>query len=168
MRVLLAMVFGLAVGCEAATVFNVNITSPPAGNPGDVLNIFGSLDNNTSSTQYINSDSFTLAGFPGGSVDDSPFLTNAPLFLGPNASSGTFQFLTVTIPNNQAPGIYSGTFDVIGGQDGGNGTAMDNLGEGTFSVAVNGVPEPATVLLVAGGLLALVLLRRKAPERDQA
>ena len=167
MRKLLTVFFGLAVGCQATTVFTVTFSpATVSGAPGDMLSFFGTLTNNTANTEYINSDSFTLAG--GIPVDDSPFLANAPLSLGPSASTASFLFLTVTIPNGQTPADYAGTFDVIGGQDGGNGTAQDDLGEGLFTVTVtSSVPEPASVLLSITGLLALALLRRKWPKLHQ-
>jgi hypothetical protein len=57
---------------------------------------------------FINSDSFTFAD--GGTLDDSPFLANAPISLGPNASSAVFQFLNAMIPGNQASNTYDGDF----------------------------------------------------------
>jgi hypothetical protein len=160
MRTLFTVFFGLAVGCQAGPIFTVTFSpSIVSGTPGSALGFFGTLLNNTANTEFINSDSFTLAGIPAASVDVSPFLNNAPLSLGPNASTGSFLFLTVTIPNNQAAADYPGTFNVLGGQDGGAGTAQNNLGTGTFTTRVNAAatPEPASGLLIGAGLLALWL-----------
>ncbi|HEY4363782.1 MAG TPA: PEP-CTERM sorting domain-containing protein [Bryobacteraceae bacterium] len=156
MRALLTLLFSVAV-CQATPTFTVTFSpSTVSGPPGSVLGFTGTLLNNTASTVFINNDSFTLAG--GIPLDDSPFFGNAPFSLGPNASSGPFLFFNVTIPALQAPNDYAGTFDVIGGAD---GNAQDNLGEGVFTVTVSSVPEPAPGLLVAAGLGAFLLLRRR-------
>jgi hypothetical protein len=165
MRALLTVFFGLVMGCQASSVFTVTFSpSIDSGAPGSTFSFQGTILNNTANTEFINSDSFALAGIPPSGIDDSPFLNNAPLSLGPNASTGSFIFLKVTIPNNQASADYAGTFDIIGGQDGGNGTANDFLGEGTFTARVTppSTPEPATILLAVAGLLALILVRRIA------
>jgi hypothetical protein len=146
MRSLLAILFGVATQCHATTAFTVTFAPDTlSGNPGDFLQFFGSLTNNTASTVFINNDSFTFAIV--GAADDSPFLTNAPLSLGPSATSGSFEFIDVTIPLAQAPGTYGGTLTVIGGAD---GNAQDNLGTGAFHVVVNAgaVPEPGSIFLV--------------------
>jgi hypothetical protein len=156
MRSLLTILFGVTTLCHATTLFTV--TAAPdtlSGNPGDFFQFFGSLTNNTASTVFINNDSFTFAIV--GAADDSPFLTDAPLSLGPFASSGSFEFIDVTIPLAQAPGTYDGTLTVIGGAD---GNAQDNLGAGAFHVVVNAaaVPEPGPMLLVGVGLAVLWLV----------
>lgn len=160
MRTLLTIFFGVALSCQASTVFTVTINSPVSGLPGDVITVQGSLLNNDSvNTQYINSDSFVVA--PGFTLDDSPFLSNAPLFLGPGGSTALFDFFTLTISPSQSPGLYSGTFTVVGGADGGAGTAEDNLGTGAFTVNVLGTPEPSTVGMLLGGAALLIARRRR-------
>ncbi len=158
MRALLTLFFSVAVVSQATPTFTVTFSpSIVSGAPGTMLSFFGTLLNNTGSTQFINNDSFTLAG--GIPVDDSPFFAG-PVSLGPGASSGSFLFLNVTIPSNEAAADYAGTFDVIGGTD---DNAQNNLGEGTFTVRVNAavtVPEPSPIAFVFVGLGALLLLHR--------
>ena len=156
MRALVTILFGLAVAAHASVLtvsFNPN---PLSGPPGDTLQFMGTLTNDTSNTVFINSDSFSFA-IPG-ALDDTPFLNNAPISLGPLAMSSPFIFFQVTIPAVQAPGPYDGVFTVLGGA---NGNAMDNLGAGNFEVHVV-TPEPASLLLCAAAGLALVVRRRKA------
>jgi hypothetical protein len=168
MRSLFSIFFGLAALCHATSTFTLTFAPDTlSGNPGDTLQFFGSLTNNTSSTVFINNDSFTFAIM--GAADDSPFLTFAPLSLGPNATSGSFEFIDVTIPLAQATGTYDGTFTVIGGAD---DTAQNNLGTGAFHVLVNAaaVPEPGPMLLVGIGIAVLWLSsirsRRRALLRE--
>jgi hypothetical protein len=160
MRKLLTIFFGLAIGCQASSVFSVTFTPATlSGLPGDVLSFSGTLTNNDLvNTQFINSDSFALAGF---TVDTTPFLIFAPISLGPGATTALFQFLTVTIPNNQTPGTYTGTFTAIGGLDGGLGTAQDSLGTGSFTVDVSSAPEPSTLALLLGGAVLIAGKRRR-------
>jgi hypothetical protein len=160
MRVLFMLFVGLVTGCQGATILTVNLGNV-SGLPGDVLNIFGTLTNNTGNTVTINLDSFTLSGFPPGSVDDLPFFSG-PATLGPSEVSSSFQFMKVTVPNSQAPAIYDGTFDVLGDPNGIDPNAQDFLGEGAFTVEVqNSIPEPASWMLLAGGLVLVGLWRRR-------
>jgi hypothetical protein len=129
-------------------------------NPGGTISFSGTLDNNTASTVFINSDSVTFA-IPG-AVDDSPFLTFAPLFLVQSQVTGVFQFLNVTIPIGQGAGTYDGVIDVFGGD---SESASNLIGSGAFHVTVNSVgpsaPEPGSILLIAGGIAGLLLRRRR-------
>jgi hypothetical protein len=160
MRALIPILLAAAAACQAATVTVTIFPDTLTGNPGNLVPFSLTLLNTTGSTVFINSDSFTFA--IGGAVDDSPFLNNAPLSLGAFASSGPFEFLTVTIPLAQASGTYDGAFTVQGGA---TDTASDNLGSGAFHVVVNStvpaVPEPGPALLVALGIAAASWLGRR-------
>ena len=157
MRALLFL--AVAAGCQAAPILTVAFSpNTESGFPGNTVIFSGSLTNNTGNTVFINSDTVTLTGFPASALDDSPFLTNAPVSLGPNASTGVFVFLDVTIPNNQSPATYDGVFTALGGAD---GTAQDNLGSAAYHVQVQSAitPEPSSLLLVGLGLAALAGFR---------
>jgi len=153
---------------HAATILNVTLS--PAnqnGLPGQPLTFSGTLENTTNGTVFINSNSFTFDITAVGSLDDSLFLANAPFSLNAFEASKPFDFFTVNIPALQAPGLYSGVFTIQGGAD---DLAADVLGTASFQVQVNAppppppgpseVPEPATVILMGGGL-ALLLWRRR-------
>ena len=140
----------------ADTVFVSISPGTLTGNPGDTLQFFGTLTNTTSSTVFINGDTFT---FPPGTVDDSPFLT-APLSLGPNEVSGSFEMFDVIIPIDLPPATYDGTFNVEGGAD---GNADDLLGTSAFHVEVesSAVPEPASLGLLASGIAMMLAFAKK-------
>ncbi|MBL8209579.1 MAG: PEP-CTERM sorting domain-containing protein [Bryobacterales bacterium] len=67
----------------------------------------------------------------------------------------------MTIPGLQAPGPYLGVFTILGGAD---EFALDVIGTGSFQVDVTSssqdVPEPATFLLIGGGVGLLAWGRR--------
>ena len=157
MRAVIPIFLAAAAACHAGTV--VDVTFFPAtqsGLPGDVLSFSGTIVNNTNATVFINADSFIFA--ISGAVDDSPFLLNAPLSLGPLESSALFAFLDVTVPLGQTPGTYDGVLTVLGGAD---GNASDNLGAAAFHGAVNtSAPEPGVSLLVVAAIAAMLSVRR--------
>jgi hypothetical protein len=163
-RVLLALLFTLTVA-SAAPVLTVTVSPAlQSGVPGQTLVFPGTLENITTGTVFINSNALTfdIAGI--GVLDDSLFLSNAPFSLNSLEATKPFDFFSVSIPALQAPGLYSGVLTVLGGAD---GSAADVLGTGTFQVQVNApastsdVPEPATVLLMGGGLALLLWQRRR-------
>ncbi len=89
MRALLISFLGLTALCSATPLFTVTFTpNTISGNPGDVIPFSGTLLNNTSSTLFINSYSFTFA--IAGALDDSPFLINAPTSLAASSPSGAW------------------------------------------------------------------------------
>jgi len=150
----------VAACCSGASVLSVGFTDGVFQvTPGTELIVLGSIGNLTGSNLFINADSVTLNGFASGLVDDSPFLTNAPFFLTPQGTpggiAGAFQFLTISIPVDQAEGLYSGVFTVIGGSD---GAAQDTLGAAELNVNVQVVPEPSSLWLAIAGA-ALVCVR---------
>src|SRR5271166_4451682 len=69
------------------------------GLSGTTVTFDATLTNLTGSTIFLNGDARTTST-PFLSVDDSPFLTNAPLSLNPGARSGPFALFSVFI----APG----------------------------------------------------------------
>jgi len=142
MRKLIPLLLAAAAAAHGSTLLTVNFSIPTqSGNPGDLLQFYGSLTNNTGSTVFINSDTFTFAIV--GAADDSPFLLNAPISLPAFGSSGPFEFLQVLIPLGQPGGSYGGSLTVTGGA---TDTFQDILGSAAFQVTVNSqtpsVPEP--------------------------
>jgi hypothetical protein len=128
------------------------------GAAGTTLTFDASLTNLSTSTVFLNGDSFTTVS-PSLTVSDNPFLTNAPLSLSVSATSGPFVIFTVTIAPGTAPGVYSlNDFTILGGL---TGTDFNVLGSTNFTIdVVSAVPESGTLLLVGSGLLGLCLMKR--------
>jgi hypothetical protein len=150
-----------------------------AGNPGDTLNFTGMLSNPTAASDpnaysvFLNSDSPTFNG--PGTIDATPFFTNAPASLDPagtmdangnltNTDTYNGPFFDITLDPNAAPGTYNGTFTILGGAD---GNASDTVATQDFSVTVlpAAVPEASSVVslgvLLALGLGGLVVSTRR-------
>jgi len=128
---------------------------------GTLVVTFGATISNPSSTDtvFLNADS-SITSSTLVSVDDTPFLINAPLSLNPGQSSGPFALFNVDLPGNLAAGTYTGVFSILGGLD---GVTFDTLSNSSFSVTVSSTtPEPGTMLLLAFGLVGLGLLVKRA------
>ena len=55
------------------------------------------------------------------------------------------------------PGTFSGFFDLLGGAD---PASSDLLATAHYTITVSAVPEPATILLMATGVLGLISIRK--------
>lgn len=161
--------FALILGLIAIVVFSaaahadcIDIILTPAsqsGAAGTMVTFDATLTNLTGSTIFLNGDSATTSSsFL--SVDDNPFMNNAPLSLAPGASSGPFALFGVFIAPGTAQGSYAfNTFTITGGTSRGT---FDPLGSAQFNVNVAVAPEPGTLVLLATGLLGLgIKLRRE-------
>jgi hypothetical protein len=137
-----------------ADPISVNLTSPTlSGAPGSRVTFNGILMNTTASTVFLNAAGVNLAGFLPADEDTGPFFANAPLSLLGGASTAPIGLFTIHIPNPFPAGSYPGTFTVLGGAD---ANAESIVGSASFTVQLNGVPEPATGVLVAVGVAALI------------
>ncbi len=133
------------------------------GMPGDDLQVSGTLSNTTIGTFYLNGTSSNLASFDL-ALDDSPFYEYVPFTLaeGELYSGPLFD---IVIGANALPGIYDGSFAVLGGLD---PDSLDELARAGFEVQVDAaVPEPTVAGLVAAGLLSLLLCRRSSGQSQQ-
>jgi hypothetical protein len=163
MKTLLCTMILATLGTVAAKADTVTITfdqPTQTATAGGTLEFFGTITNDTASTVFLNSDSFTLNGVSF-TLDDQ-FFNTVPVSLASGASSGDIELFDVMAsdPLVDAAGFYSGSYTLVGGAD---GNAQDNLGTGSFTVDVaNPVPEPSSIcLLLSGGLAALAPLARK-------
>jgi len=151
-----------AVGCRADIVIAFDDPSQ-AGSPGQMLQFFGTITNTGSDPDpvYLNSDSFNFALSSLSYTLTDQFFSTVPASLAGGASSGDIELFDITLANpvSDPVGSYTGAYGLLGGMDGGNGTAQDNLVQADFSVDVNtanaAAPEPAPCALV-GALLALM------------
>ena len=163
------------LGGAPAAHAQLSLTLTPASQAGTAPGTFsfsGTLANPTANTVFLNGDSLTFNGPASGlTLDDSPFLTNAPSSLGASGGGSdtyTGGFFDVTASPSAAPGTYFGTFSVVGGAD---GSAQNTVATEDFSVSVTGqtalVPEASSVvslaLLLALGLGGVWRAARRKP-----
>jgi hypothetical protein len=135
---------------------SINLDSPFQMGVGDQTLTFDvNLINTGTSLVFLNGDGFNLTSPL--TLDDSGFWNNSPFFLAASGASGDFELFTVFIPAVTPQGLYTGTFEILGG---GDGNAQEVLGDATFDIEVT--PEPSSLLLLGTGLLALgILMARK-------
>src|SRR5262249_41724776 len=136
----------LSMGALSAAHADLTLTLTPdsqAGSAGDVLHFGGTLQNTDASAPvFLNGDNFSVLA-DGLSLDDSPFILNAPSTLmaagDPNGlDKFTGDLFDVSIAPNVLPGIYHYSFSIVGGVD---GIASDTLATASFDVTVT--PEPS-------------------------
>jgi hypothetical protein len=115
---------------------------------GDTVEFFGTITNDSSSTIFLNNDSFTLAGLSL-TVDDDFF--NTPISLDAGETSEDVELFDVTVsdPLLDPIGTYSGSYELLGGTD---GDAQNVIGTAKFAVTT--VPEPGSIYLLLGGVSA--------------
>lgn len=160
---LIAAIAGFPASGDTVSIDFISATL--AGSPGQMLTFQGSLGTTTSNLgydAYLNSVSISLAGPLDWSLDATPFLLNAPLWLANGASTGVFDFFSLTIPAGLAYGYYDGGFSLLGGR------ASDSevvLGSSSFQVDVGGspsdVPESSSLLLTAAAIGGVLLFRHR-------
>jgi len=150
----------------------INITLNPnavAGASGSGFTIQSTLSNTSGTNAFINGAIASIPGL-GITLDTTPFLVNAPATLASPGNAGPFDALNITITGAATPGVYVGTFTILGGTD---GLQMNNIGSVNFTVTVLGpggggssVPEGdgLTLFLAALPVLGLLQLRRRPGE----
>ncbi len=163
MKTLLCALILATLGTTAAKADTITITFDQpnqTASAGGTLQFFGIITNDTNETVYLNSDDLNLKGRS--LTPNDLFLSNVPFTLDPGANSGDIELFDVTVSSSllDAPGTYSGTYNLVGGTE---GDAQDNLSSANFSVkTTNPTPEPASIyLLFSGALATLVPVSRR-------
>jgi hypothetical protein len=172
---LLCVLLSPAVRADGTGLGDLTITLPTiSGSAGDTIVVLGTLTNTSANTlDFANDNLFLNNSTALGGVADAAF--NAFLGFGPGSIGGNstltgVDLFTVIIAPDAAPGPYDVNFyDLFGGTDA-NCTADPTLcgvelGTVEFTVNVHGAvptPEPGTLMLLASGLLAGLLILRRA------
>jgi hypothetical protein len=158
-----ALVIGLSSLADAGIIAQLDNASQ-TGAPGDTLIFNVTLTNPSATDQIWLNGIGSTSVTPFLAIDISPFNTNAPLFLDPMASSGLFELFQVSIDPGAPDGPYIGNVvSILGGADGGAGSAFDDLADISFDVQVqvttSATPEPGTFWILCLVLLGLGLTR---------
>ena len=134
---------GLSSLAQAGIISQLDHASQ-AGAPGYTLIFNVTLANPSAASQiWLNAISSTSVS-PLLAIDSSPFNTNAPLFLDPLANSGPFELFRVIIDPSAPGGAYIGNIvSILGGADGGTGSAFDDLADISFDVQVQSTTSTA-------------------------
>jgi hypothetical protein len=158
---LLAVAFLSSVAHADSVGITLTDTSQ-TGLAGTTVTFDATLTNLTSSTIFLNGDTATTSS-SSLTVDDNPFLNNAPLSLAAGASSGPFALFNVLIAPGTLPGTYDfNTFSILGGP---TNVDFNTVGSAQFNVNVSPVPEPGTIVLLTSGLLGLgIKFRFRRPQ----
>ncbi len=139
--------------------------NPTVAEGTTVVQFFGTIANpSLTDTVYLNSDSSSYD--TGITVDDTPLVFSGLNYLDPyTITTNPFEIFDVDLTPGLGPGTYSGVLSILGGADGGNYTAFDDLVDVNFSVTVASpvttTPEPGTIVLLLSALAMFLLFLRR-------
>ena len=128
---------------------------------GGSATLTGSISNGGPPRVWLTSWTFTFSN-PLLTANDAALVSGLPLFLDSMQSYGPAAFFDVVAGAGLAPGLYTGSISIFGGDNEGD----ENI-EYTqrFDINVvggqNPIPEPTTMLLLGSGLAGAAALRRR-------
>lgn len=134
------------------------------GKPGDVLELYGTINNKADSSGTVFLDGLTINANPdpslfGTTISTDPFFFNAPLSLDPGQSwDGIIAEITLG-QAEQIGNIYYADANLTGGL----GTDVNTLGDPSFQIKVGApaaTPEPVTTMLAGIGVFTAFRRRR--------
>ena len=148
------------------TVTNPNLT----GHPGDTLTWDYSVTNNSGGLTVFALDVNAPAGFTGGNPDASVFDLFGPTTMIASGASFTgtlFSFISdPLVPSSSNTGFFDLTALLVDSQ-GSLVNIIDLTDAYSATIApAAGVPEPGTMMLLASGFLACMLLSRRSALRQ--
>lgn len=158
-KLLLSAVISLAVLLAAATrtkadQVTLTLTNPTqTGMIGSTLLFTGTITNTGTESVLIDSSGLIVDPF---TTTRNLIFTSGALTLAPMQSTGEILLFTVTLdPALNAPSTITGFFSV-----GRSSTVNGELAIEQFTINVEPIPEPATLLLLGTGLAAVALRKR--------
>jgi PEP-CTERM motif len=172
---LICVLLSPAAKADGTGLGDVTITFPTiTGSAGDIITVLGNLTNSSSNTLDF-TDDFVTINNPTALSGIGDVFFNASLNVGPGSIGGTtltgVDLFTILIATDAAPGLYDQNFYILeGGPDASCNIIVDpslcsvQLGRIEFAVNVQGpvtTPEPGTLMLLASGLLAALLVIRR-------
>jgi len=140
-----------------------------SGMPGQQLIVGGILMNSSTSALYFVNESLNFTSLTV-LFQQTDVVLNAfdggPGSIDGGATLPVLDLFRFTIPDGTPPGMYDlNSYDLLGGTDPNCTFDCVILGTGSFTLNVQGTvptPEPGTLLLLASGLLAGLLVVRRA------
>jgi hypothetical protein len=127
---------------------------------GGSATLTGSISNGGPPRVWLTSWTFTFSD-PLLSANDAA-LSSLPFFLDSMQSYGPAAFFDVVAAAGLAPGLYTGSISIFGGDNEGD-EDVDYTQQFTINVVggQNPIPEPTTMLLLGSGLAGAAALRRR-------
>jgi len=153
--VAMTLLFALDSLCRASVVFTLDSVAF-SGNPGDSIDITGTISNPDPNAVFLNNISGLLTS-PDLSFDFTDFFTVVPAVLN-FGDSYVGPIATVLIDPLGQPGDFFGSLTLQGGAD---QNTFNDLSTQTFQFTISGsVPEPASALLMPVAIGFLITVRR--------